>query len=73
LGYADPQTQASALLDMHPTLTDFTQDGIVIPGNAGKFLDAMLLVGETYELPDQGIKITPVALEGGGLKVNVTY
>ncbi len=72
LGYADRQTQASALLDLHPTLTDFTQDGIVIAGNAGKFLDAMLLVGETFELPEQGIKITPLALEGGGMRVKVT-
>lgn len=73
LGYANRDTDSSMLLDMHPTPTDFTQDGIVIPGNAGKFLDAMLLVGETFELPEQGIKITPTALEGGGIKVDVTY
>ena len=73
LGYADPETQSSALLDMHPTLTDFTKDGIVIPGNVGKFVDAELLVGETFEVPGQGIKITPTAVEGGGIRVNVAY
>jgi hypothetical protein len=45
----------------------------VVAGNAGKFLDAMLLVGETFELPEQGIKITPTAVEGGGIKVDVVY
>lgn len=73
LGYASEDTDSSMLLDMHPTPTDFTQDGIVVAGNVGKFLDAMLLVGETFELPDQGIKITPTAVEGGGIKVDVTY
>jgi hypothetical protein len=73
LGYANEDTDSSMLLDMHPTPTDFTQDGIVVAGNAGKFLDAMLLVGETFELSEQGIKITPTAVEGGGIKVDVTY
>jgi len=72
LGYS-ADTNSSILLDMHPTVTDFTQDGIVTAGNVGKFLDAMLLVGETFELPEQGIKITPTAVEGGGIKVDVTY
>jgi hypothetical protein len=73
LGYADPDTQSSALLDLHPAPTDFTQDGIVVAGNVGKFLDSMLLVGETFELADQGIKISPTALEGGGIRVDVSY
>ncbi|HEY3666940.1 MAG TPA: hypothetical protein VGL19_13095, partial [Polyangiaceae bacterium] len=73
LGYATRDTQASALLDMHPTATDFTQAGIVLPGNTGKFIDSMLLVGETFEVPGQGIKITPTDVEGGGIKVDVSY
>lgn len=73
LGYTSTDTDSSILLDMHPAITDYTQDGIVTAGNVGKFLDAMLLVGETFELPEQGIKITPTGVEGGGIKVDVTY
>ena len=73
LGYSSTDTNSSILLDMHPTVTDFTQDGIVTAGNVGKFLDAMLLVGETFEVPGQSIKITPIAVEGGGIKVDVIY
>ena len=44
-------TLAPATLDMlHPTVTDFTQAGIVIAGNVGKFLDVMPRVGETFDV-----------------------
>jgi hypothetical protein len=71
LGYADTTTQASALLDLHPDSDYNPNYGIEIPGNTGKFLDAMLYVGETFELADQHVRISPVALDGDGISVKV--
>jgi hypothetical protein len=74
LGYADRQTQAALLLDMHPG-TPFNPDlGIVTPGNLGRMSDAALLVGETFSLPAQGVTLEVKQLtDDGGIAVDVRH
>ena len=74
LGYQNAATTATALLDLHPATSYVANAGIVIPGNVGKFSDAMLYVGETYEFVGQSIKITTQGLSrDNGVQVHVDY
>jgi M6 family metalloprotease-like protein len=69
--YASTATDATALLDMNPTTTFRADRGIKIPGNAGKFADAILPVNSTFSWDN--IRITPLGTtEAGAMRVNIT-
>jgi hypothetical protein len=57
-------TDGTLLLDMHPTSSYNATRGIKWPGNAGKFADAMLNVGETFTW--NGTSITPIGTNAAG-------
>jgi hypothetical protein len=56
LGYAN-ETDSSVLLDAHPE-TSFTQSGIKVAGDGGKYADARLRRGETADLSVVGLRVT---------------
>lgn len=56
LGYAN-ETDSSVLLDAHPE-TYFTQSGIKVAGDGGKYADARLRRGETADLDLVGLHVT---------------
>jgi hypothetical protein len=74
LGYASTDTDSTMLLDVHPDSSFNPDTGTVVAGNIGKTSDALLLVGETFTMEDQGISITVRELTtDGGIVVDVTY
>jgi hypothetical protein len=74
LGYQDTSTNATVLLDMHPTSSYVSTAGIEEAGNVGKFSDAMLYVGESYQFAGQSITLATKSLTSdGGIIVHVDY
>jgi hypothetical protein len=72
LGYAT-ETDSTVLLDAHPE-TAYSTSGIKISGDAGKYADARIRVGETLVLDALGVSITYAGKSGdGGAFVQVDY
>jgi hypothetical protein len=72
LGYQNGDTDSSVLLDMHPTTPFNASAGIKLPGDTGKFADAILTVGETFELSGVVVKVESLTADGG-IEVRVSY
>ncbi len=71
LRYKSTDTDATALLDMNPETAFNDKRGIKIPGNVGKFADAILTVNKTFQWDN--IHIMPEGVtKAGAMKVKVT-
>lgn len=71
LDYETEAVQSTVLLDMNPT-TSFSERGLRLPGNTGKFADSMLPVGSSKTIDDLGIEISAIKeTAGGGVEVEI--
>jgi|GEM_PF-1750712 len=69
--YASEDTDGSVLLDMNPKTPYNAKRGIKWQGNAGKFADAILPVGRSFEYEDR-LKVTPLGVsDDGAMRVRV--
>jgi len=66
-------TTTTQLLDMNPT-SSYSDDGIKLPGNVGKFSDAILGTGQSYRLPHDNFTIETIGMsDDGGMQVKITF
>jgi M6 family metalloprotease-like protein len=69
--YKNTDTDGTVLLDMNPTTAFNDKRGIKLPGNVGKFADAMLPINRTFTWDN--IQITPLGTNSSGaMRVSVT-
>jgi hypothetical protein len=72
LGYQSGDTDSSVLLDTHPLTAFNASAGIKLAGDTGKFADAILTVGETFELSGVVVKVESLTADGG-IQVRISY
>ena len=66
-------TTTTQLLDMNPT-SSFSDGSIKLPGNVGKFSDAILGTGQSYTLPHNNFTLQTIGKSGdGGMKIKITF
>ena len=60
----------TALIDAHPTTSFRADKRIIVMGNAGKFADAMLLIGESINI--FGVNINPQTSGASNITIQIT-
>jgi hypothetical protein len=71
LPYDEDAINSTALLDLHPTTGFNPNTGVQSRGNLGRVMDAMLYVGEEFEIPGQGLTVRVVSASEHGVQVEI--